>query len=98
MMTYQLTKHAEERVQQRAIPVVILNLAIEFAEEMTAADHAKCLYFSQRSCRRMRAAGVCRKAIELIEKKKNLRIIVAGGTVITAMYAHQNNRRIRRNA
>ncbi len=96
-MTYQLTKHAEERVQQRAIPATILDLAIDFAEEIAAADHAKCLYFSQRSYRRMRAAGVCRKVIELIEKKKNLRIIVAGNTVITAMYAHSNNRRIRRN-
>jgi hypothetical protein len=97
-MKYQLTKHAAERVQQRAIPATILDLAIDFAEETAAAADAKCLYFSQRSCRRMRAAGVCLKAIEMIEKKKNLRIIVAGGTVITAMYAHQNNRRIRRNA
>lgn len=94
-MNYKLSKHAEhERGQQRAIPARIYELA-SFAEEVKAPRHAQCLYFSRRSVQRMRAAGVCQKDIDLVEKKKNLRLIVDGGTVITPMYAHQSKKRIK---
>lgn len=94
-MNYKLSKHANhERAQQRAIPARIYELAA-FAEEVKAPRHAQCLYFSRRSVQRMRAAGVCQKDIDLVEKKKNLRVIASGGNVITVMYAHQSKKRIK---
>ncbi len=44
----------------------------------------------------MRTAGVCKKDICLAESKKNLRIIVRDGWVITAMYANRQHKRIKR--
>ena len=94
-MNYILTKHArDERGQQRAIPARIYELAA-FAEEVKAPRHAQCLYFSRRSIRRMRAAGCCQKDIDLVEKKRHLRLIVDGGTVITNMYATHSKKRIK---
>lgn len=94
-MNYKLSKHAShERAQQRAIPARIYELAA-FAEEAKARRHAQCLYFSRRSVQRMRAAGVCPKDIDLVEKKKNLRLIVDGGKVITHMYAYSSKKRIK---
>lgn len=94
-MTYTLSKHArDERGQQRGIPARIYELA-SFADEVKAPRHAQCLYFSRQSVLRMRAAGVCQKDIDLVEKKKNLRLIVDGGKVITPMYAHQSKKRIK---
>ncbi len=98
IMTYELSKHAQERCQQRAVPQEIVDLAVRFAEVAQAPRRAQCLFFTRRSYRRMEAAGICRKDIQMIEKKKNLRIIVSDDCVITAMYAHQSNKRIKRYA
>lgn len=94
-MNYKLSKHAaHERGQQRAIPSRIYELAA-FAEEVKAPRHAQCLYFSRRSVQRMRAAGVCQKDIDLVEKNRNLRVIVSGGYVITGFYPYQSKKRIK---
>lgn len=94
-MNYKLSKHAEhERGQQRAIPARIYELAA-FAEEVKAPRHRQCLYFSRRSVQRMRAAGVCQKDIDLVEKKRNLRVIASGGNVITGFYTYQSKKRIK---
>ena len=94
-MNYKLSKHAKhERGQQRAIPARIFELAA-FAEEVKAPRHAQCLYFSRRSVKHMRVAGVCQKDIDLVEKKKNLRVIASGGNVITGYYSYQSKKRIK---
>lgn len=94
-MNYKLSKHAShERCQQRAIPARIFELAA-FAEEVKAPRHAQCLYFGRRSVQRMRAAGVCQKDIDLVEKNRNLRVIVSGGYVITVFYTYQSKKRIK---
>ena len=93
---FKFTNHAaNERNQQRGINSTIYTL-LPYADEVAAAGHARCLYFSQNSYRRMRAAGVSKKDICMIENKKALRIIVRDGVVITAMYANQNKKRVRR--
>ena len=93
---FEFTTHAaQERNQQRAVTQTVYAL-LQFAEEVPAADHASCYFFSRNSIRRMRAAGVRKQDISLIENKKALRIIVRDGLVITAMYAKQNNKRVRR--
>lgn len=95
---FQFTQHAaQERNQQRAVTSTVYAM-LPFAEEVPASGHASCYYYSHKSIRRMRAAGVCKQVISLIESKKALRIIVQDGVVITAMYANQNNKRVRRHA
>jgi hypothetical protein len=89
-----LSKHVEqERCQQRAVPSIIFDLAV-FADEVRASGHAQRLYFSRKSLQRMRAAGVSKKDICLIEKKKHLRLVAKDNQVITAMYAHEGKKRI----
>lgn len=90
----QLSKHAKhERCQQRAVPSIIFDLAV-FADEVRASGHAQHLFFSRKSLQRMRAAGVSKKDICLIEKKKHLRLVAKDNQVITAMYAHEGKKRI----
>ena len=89
-----LSKHAKhERCQQRAIPSIIFDLAV-YAEEVRASDHAQRLHFSRESLKLMRAEGVSKKDICMIEKKKHLRLVAKEGRVITAMYAYQGKKRI----
>ena len=89
-----LSKHVEqERCQQRAIPSIIFDLAV-FAEEVRASGHAQRLHFSRKSLKLMRAEGVSKKDICLIEKKKHLRLVAKDNQVITAMYAHEGKKRI----
>lgn len=89
-----LSKHVEqERCQQRAVPSIIFDLAV-FADEVRASGHAQRLYFSRKSLKLMRAEGVSKKDICLIEKKKHLRLVAKEGRVITAMYAHESKKRI----
>lgn len=92
---FELTRHAEQRNQQRGISHTIYRL-LPFAEETTASGHARCYFFSKKSIQRMRAAGVSKPDICRIESKKNLRFIVGDGRVITSMFANQNNKRVRR--
>ncbi len=86
---------ANERNQQRGVSKEVYSL-LPYAEEEAAADHARCYFFSQRSIQLMRTAGVCKKDICLAESKKNLRIIVRDGCVITAMYANRRHKRVKR--
>ena len=90
-----LSKHAEtERCQQRAVPPIFFDLAV-YADEVRASGHAQRMHFSRKSLQRMRAEGVCKKDICLIEKKKHLRLIAKDDQVITVMYAHQCKKRIK---
>lgn len=94
-MTYELSRHAEqERCQQRAVPAFVFELA-PYAESTRARDHAEMLYFTRKSFRRMREAGVCPKQIKTLQQKQNLRLLVSADKVITVMYAHQCKKRIR---
>ena len=89
-----LSKHAKhERCQQRAIPSIIFDLAV-FADEVRASGHCQRLHFSRKSLQRMRAAGVPKKDICMIEKKKHLRLVAKDNQVITAMYAYEGKKRI----
>jgi hypothetical protein len=93
---FKYTAHvANERSQQRGIPKEVYSL-LPYAEEGPASNHARCYYFSKKSIRMMRAEGVCKRDINLVESRKSLRIIVDDGWVITAMYANQKNKRIKR--
>jgi hypothetical protein len=94
-MNHKLTLHAQhERCQQRAVPAFVFEL-MPFAESARAPHHAETLYFTRKSFQRMREAGVCPKQIKVLQQKRNLRLKVDGGTVITVMYAYECKKRIR---
>lgn len=90
-----MSRHAkEERCQQRAIPACAFEL-LAYAETARARKGGEMLFFTRQSYRRMRAAGICPKKIEQLEKKRNLRVVIDHDKVITAMYAYQCNKRIK---
>ena len=94
-MNHELSRHAGlERCQQRAVPAFVFELA-HFAESARARDHAEMLYFTRKSYRQMREAGVCPQKIKALQQKQNLRLVVKDGLVITVMFAHQCKKRIR---
>ena len=56
-MGYEMeTKHAQQRMQQRAIPPLVEHLLDEFGEQMYDGHGAVIYYFSKKSRRRMERA------------------------------------------
>ena len=87
-------KEPDERCQQRAVPAFVFEL-MPYAESARARDHAELLYFSRKSYRQMREAGVCPNKIKTLQQKQNLRLVVKEDRVITVMFAYQCKKRIR---
>jgi hypothetical protein len=54
-----LTEHARVRLQQRAIPPLVLDLLLQFGARDHAPDHAQFVYFDKRSRRRMANYAGC---------------------------------------
>jgi hypothetical protein len=80
------TIHAARRVQQRAIPPVIVDYLMEFGESRPAGGGAECYSFSRRGWHRLeRYLGPVAKHFE---KYRSVYVIVADGFVVTTAHVH----------
>jgi len=81
-----LTLHAATRRCQRSIPQAIIDLLIDFGEASAAGSGVLRHSFSKRTWRA--AAAYLGPAAKHYERYRSAYVIVAGGLVITAAWAH----------
>jgi len=79
------TLHARTRMQQRSIPVAVVDLLLDYGTREHARDHAAIVYFDKKGRAKL-AQDLKRDDYKLIEKKLNSYVIVKGGVVITTGY------------
>jgi hypothetical protein len=89
-MTY--TEHATKRVQQRAIPPLVIDLLLQFGANESAGDGASKVFFDKASRRRVKAyAGPLARALD--EHLDLYAVIAADNTVITVAHRFERIRR-----
>ena len=86
------TAHAKVRMQQRAIPPIVVNLLIDYGERAPAGRGGEIFYFGKRGRQR-----VCRSKGQVVSRRleghwRNY-VVVTDGQVVTA---GKRYRRIRR--
>lgn len=88
-----LTRHAEERARERAVPPIVLDWLLSYGQRMPAGDGAERLFFDKNSRRRLQRdlGGWVYMRLEL--KFHAYAILAADGEVITVGYRHQRIRR-----
>lgn len=88
-----LTKHSQDRIQQRAVPVLIVEWLIDYGTRADANDGAEFCYFDKSSKKSLvRAVG--KQVVDRLSDLLNKSIaVVSNDVVITVGY---KNRHIRR--
>lgn len=86
------TAHAKVRMQQRAIPPIVVNLLIDYGERAPAGHGGEIFYFGKRGRQR-----VCRSKGQVVSRRLEGHwrdyVVVTDGQVVTA---GKRYRRIRR--
>lgn len=86
------TAHAKVRMQQRAIPPIVVNLLIDYGERAPAGRGGEIFYFGKRGRQR-----VCRSKGQVVSRRLEGHwrdyVVVTDGQVVTA---GKRYRRIRR--
>jgi hypothetical protein len=86
-----LTRHAAVRLQQRAIPAVMVKLFEEYASE-TRSGGADCLFFDRAARKRLQAAMGGARGLRIYEPWLNVYFVINDeGDVVTA--GHRSKRR-----
>ncbi len=97
MQTHKVTKHCRnERMQQRGVPNVIVDLISVYGECYRRPGHPSSWYFSRKSIARMQKDGVAKQLIIEAESRPNMRFMVdpENGTFITVLHADKNKQRV----
>ena len=85
---YDLTNHAEARIQQRGIKHQMVNLVFEFGECQPCKGGVYSYFLTRRSIRKARLS-VSKKELLMLEKQRGLYLVADdGGVVITAAWRH----------
>ena len=85
-----LTAHASKRMQQRAIPTVVLELLERFGSERRCSE-AYRLFFDKAARKRLRSHMGGPRSIKHIEQWLNVYVVIGdNGKVVTA--AHRTRR------
>lgn len=85
------SKHAQTRIQQRAIPPLIITWLEEYGAHKRGAGGAEIVYFDKKSRRALeRDAG--KRVVELLADLLNAYLVLVEETVVTVGYRY---RRIR---
>lgn len=81
------TRHATIRMQQRSIPLMVIDLLVDFGDSAAAGAGACSYFFSKRSWQRVcRHAGAAAKHFE---RRRNVYIIMSDdGVIVTAAWRH----------
>lgn len=84
--TAAVTKHAAQRVQQRSIPPLFIDLLQQFGERQSAGGGAEKLAFTKRGWRRVQKHfGPLAKHLD---SYRNVYLVSADGCVITVGHRH----------
>jgi hypothetical protein len=85
---YARTRHANERSAARAIPMMIIEIIIEYGESRDAGDGARKYALTKRSMSALRqvAGRELAKAIESY-RNRNAYVVAAGGRIVTVAYS-----------
>ena len=89
-----LTRHAEERARDRAVPPIVLDWLLSYGQRMPAGDGAECLFFDKNSRRKLQQNLGGWAYMKLESKFDAYAILASDGEVITLGY---RNKKIRRN-
>ena len=81
-----LTRHARKRMQQRSIPMELIDLLFRFGDCRDARHGAESYYFTKRSWRGVEA--YLGTELEAYERYRNVYAIVADGVVVTTAHRH----------
>ena len=80
-----LTWHARRRLQQRAIPLIVIEALLDFGERRAAGHQAESVFFTRRAWRRF--AAYVGAAIKCFERYRNCYLIEAGdGAIVTIAF------------
>lgn len=86
-----ITKHASIRQQQRGIPLLVIDLLMEFGSSEPAGGGASMLFFDKPAMRRLNSyAGALAK---MLREHLNVYAVVSGQTVITTGHRYDRIRR-----
>lgn len=86
-----LSRHAQERLQQRAIPLIIVDLLERFGSSMACGDGVERLFFDKAAIRRVRSHLGGDRGLKLIERWLGIYAVLGhDGHVVTV--AHQSRR------
>lgn len=81
-----LTRHAQVRQQQRAIPQAVVDGLLQFGECRPAGRGADSFYFTKPSWRRFQA--YLGSTAAAFERYRDVYVIAADGVVVTTAYRH----------
>lgn len=89
-MPIKLTQHAQDRVQQRAVPPLVIELLHQFGTSMRCG-RADRLFFDKAAIRRLKAYLGGDRGLRVVEAWLSVYLVVAdNGRIITV--AHQSGR------
>lgn len=87
------TRHASVRLQQRAVPALVMSLLLDYGSTMRH-DGAEVVYFDKQARRRLRHAVGGDRSLAVVERWLNTYIVTGdGGQVVTVA---RRTRRLRR--
>lgn len=98
MQTQNVSKHCRnERMQQRGVPNLIINLIRKYGECHRRRGHPSSWYFSRKSIAKMHKDGIEKRFIIEAESRPNMRFVVdpVSETFITVLHADKNKQRVR---
>lgn len=85
--SYEMTRHARQRTQQRGIPNGIVDLIIDFGRSCAAGDGARRYALGKDGLRAIRRSFGPRFA-DAADRYRNAYVVVAGDKIITAAFAN----------
>lgn len=85
------SRHAQERAQQRAVPLMVVELLERFGSSMACGGGAERLFFDKAAIRRVRRHVGGYRGLKIVERWLDIYAVVGdGGRVVTV--AHRDGR------
>jgi hypothetical protein len=82
----ELTRHARTRMQQRSIPMDMIDLLLRFGDCRGAGKGSESYYFTNRSWRRVK--DHLGEALKTFERYRNIYLIAVDGVIVTAAHRY----------
>lgn len=78
-----LTKHAKKRMQQRGVPIPVLELITKYGNYKPAPGEAMMILIGKKD--HQRAIRELKNSIQFLDKAKNHRIIIKDNDILTVI-------------
>ena len=93
MSTSEITRHASCRMQQRAIPYIVVDLLHRYGRS-ARSDHADILFFDKAAIQRMTRDMGGPRSLKVFERWLNVYAVVADdGSLVTVAHKQRHVRR-----